>query len=45
VPEKDCNTSITPDDPCEMFKRIKFPVNDFFPENLNDMSTSASCDE
>ncbi|MDL2232027.1 hypothetical protein LJC63_00410 [Ruminococcaceae bacterium OttesenSCG-928-L11] len=43
VPEKDCTTSITPDDPCEMFKRIKFPVNDFFPENLNDMSSS-QCD-
>jgi hypothetical protein len=42
VPEKDCLTSITPDDPCEMFKRIKFPVQEFFPENLNDM---ASCDQ
>ena len=45
VPEKDCVTSITPDDPCEMFKRIKFPVNDFFPENLNDMSSNLSNDE
>ncbi|MDR2932803.1 MAG: hypothetical protein LBV27_06810 [Oscillospiraceae bacterium] len=44
VPEKDCVTSVTPDDPCEMFKRIKFPVNDFFPENLNDMSCG-SCDD
>ena len=44
VPEKDCVTSVTPDDPCEMFKHIKFPVNDFFPENLNDMSSSyGSC--
>lgn len=45
VPEKDCITSITPDDPCEMFKRIKFPVNEFFPENLNDMSCGACDDE
>lgn len=45
IPEKDCITSMTADDPCEMFKRIKFPVNDFFPENLNDMSTSMGCDE
>ena len=37
IPEKDCLTSITPDDPCEMFKRIKFPVNDFFPDNIGDV--------
>jgi hypothetical protein len=44
VPEKDCLASMTPDDPCEMFKRIKFPVNDFVPENMTDMSSFASCD-
>jgi hypothetical protein len=44
VPEKDCITSMNPEDPCEMFKRIKFPVNDFFPENLNDMSTAPGCE-
>ena len=36
LPEKDCTTSITAEDPCEMFKRIKFPVQEFFPENLGD---------
>ncbi|GHU81224.1 hypothetical protein FACS1894191_7940 [Clostridia bacterium] len=45
VPEKDCMTSITPDDPCELFKRIKFPVNDFFPENLNDMNCGNSLED
>lgn len=34
VPEKDCVTSIHAEDPCEIFKRIKFPVEEFFPENL-----------
>jgi len=45
VPEKDCLTSMNPEDPCEMFKRIKFPVNDFFPDNLNDMSSAQGCEE
>ncbi len=36
LPEKDCINSITVDDPCEMFKRIKFPVNEFFPDDLNE---------
>lgn len=39
VPEKDCVTNATTDDPCEMFKRIKFPVNEFFPENMRDVSS------
>jgi len=36
VPEKDCMTSIATEDPCEMFRSIKFPVEEFFPEDLND---------
>ncbi len=36
VPEKDCMTSITTEDPCEVFKRIKFPVQEFFPDNFCD---------
>lgn len=47
MPEKECVTSITPDDPCEMFKRIKFPVNEFFPDDMCDVTDdcSTSCDE
>jgi hypothetical protein len=41
LPEKDCITGITTDDPCEMFKRIKFPVNEFFPDDLCDMTEEA----
>lgn len=43
LPEKDCATSVPTDDPCEMFKRIKFPVQEFFPDNLND--PTCDCDE
>lgn len=35
IPDKECVT--TTDDPCELFKRIKFPVNEFFPPRLNDL--------
>ena len=30
IPEKECVAS-TPDDPCEMFANINFPVDEFFP--------------
>lgn len=44
LPEKDCITSsVTPDDPCEMFKRIKFPVNEFFPDDLCEVTKEDSC--
>ncbi len=39
LPDKECAT--TTDDPCELFSRIKFPVNEFFPPKLND----CECDE
>lgn len=37
LPEKDCAMPVTADDPCEMFKRIQFPVDEFFPDNVNDV--------
>lgn len=45
VPDKECVT--TTDDPCELFKRIKFPVNEFFPPRLSDIDEdngSTGCD-
>ncbi len=39
IPDKECVQ--TNDDPCELFKRIKFPVNEFFPPRLNE----EDCDE
>lgn len=34
IPAKECVT--TTDDPCEVFKKIKFPVNEFFPPKLDE---------
>ncbi|MEG0570574.1 MAG: hypothetical protein RR497_02900 [Oscillospiraceae bacterium] len=39
IPDKECIS--TNDDPCEVFKKIKFPVNQFFPPKLDD----CNCDE
>ena len=36
VPEKECVT--TSDDPCEMFRRIDFPTDEFFPPKVVDCS-------
>ena len=35
VPDKE-STNATTDDPCEIFKKIKFPINQFFPPKLSD---------
>lgn len=40
MPDKECVT--TTDDPCELFKKIKFPVNEFFPPKLDD--SDGECD-
>lgn len=34
VPEKECVTSS--DNPCEMFNRLEFPTNEFFPPKVSD---------
>lgn len=36
LPEKDCEAQLTHDEPCEIFKRIRFPVSEFFPDDLNE---------
>lgn len=36
IPDKECVTSSGCDDPCEIFKKIKFPVNEFFPPRLDE---------
>lgn len=35
LPSKECVS--TSDDPCELFKKIKFPVNEFFPPKLEEL--------
>ena len=41
VPGKECVT--TTDDPCEVFKHIKFPTNEFFPPRLDDADGIGVC--
>ncbi len=36
IPDKECVT--TTDDPCQLFQRIKFPTDEFFPPNLADLN-------
>lgn len=46
VPEKECISNT--DDPCELFKKIKFPVDEFFPpaDVCNDCDSGCTaCDE
>ncbi len=43
VPEKECTNSS--DNPCEVFSRLDFPKNEFFPPNVGELSSDsgASC--
>ena len=42
IPDKECVS--TTDDPCELFKKIKFPVDAFFPPRLSDLTDdTGSC--
>lgn len=42
IPDKECCVATT-DDPCELFKKIKFPVNEFFPPKLEEIDTDEDC--
>ncbi len=37
VPDKECTANDTSCDPCELFRKIKFPVNEFFPPRLSEL--------
>jgi hypothetical protein len=39
IPEKEC-PPVNEDDPCKLFKKMKFPVNEFFPQSLSSMGFS-----
>lgn len=43
IPEKTCNNSC--DQPCDTFKKIKFPTDDFFPPRPADIPCGPSCNE
>ena len=41
VPEKQCNDSS--DSPCDVFRKIKFPTDDFFPPRPCDIDCDCGC--
>ncbi len=43
IPEKQCN-NVT-DEPCDAFRRIKFPTDDFFPSRPSNVGGGAGCDD
>ena len=40
IPHKDCSTSN--DSPCELFEKIKFPADEFFPPSLDDVEETTT---
>ncbi len=44
VPEKECVVA-QEDDPCSMFKRMRFPVAEFCPPSMSDSTVSCGCDD
>ena len=44
IPEKEC-TPVGEDDPCKLFKKMKFPLNEFFPPSINNLSFSDDVNE
>lgn len=45
MPERDCSGSDDPsgDDPCDMFERFQFPVDEFFPPRLEPRGNGGGC--
>lgn len=41
VPSKECSTNT--DSPCELFEKIKFPTNEFFPRSLEESELDSDC--
>lgn len=41
VPDKECTS--TSDNPCDVFRKIKFPTDEFFPPRLADFDTTNNC--
>ena len=44
LPDKECTAGScgSTEDPCELFRRIKFPVNEFFPPRLAELDCEES---
>ena len=45
IPDSACHNEEHPgQDPCDMFRDLNFPINEFFPPNKNDSDLSCDCD-
>ena len=44
IPNKECTCDTTSEDPCDAFRKIKFPVNEFFPTGIKDCDKNNSQD-
>ena len=45
IPCKDCSGSSASEAPCEVFDRIEFPTEQFFPQPNSDENTKCCCNE
>lgn len=43
IPDKECNAICDDRQPCDMFSKIKFPTNDFFPPSINSSDSENNC--
>jgi len=43
MPEKECVSNYNEEDPCELFRRIQFPVDEFFPPNAVNSCGDIGC--
>ena len=37
IPNKECTTNVSTQNPCDLFEKIDFPTDEFFPPRLSDM--------
>lgn len=41
IPDKECTAQDNTDDPCELFRKIAFPTDEFFPPRLADLESNS----
>ena len=41
IPDKECTAQDSTDDPCELFRKIAFPTDEFFPPRLADLESNS----
>jgi len=43
IPCKECTSNSGEEDPCELFSKVQFPVEEFFPANNSSGDNSSDC--